>query len=137
MWTDTRLRGGERRVIHRRTVERSSHSRRIFDVLQRHVWGQTRDMSRLGSSGCIVETGLDLFVQRAVDVDELACRFARPLEQAAFGAQARELQIREPRLARAEQLALAADLEILLRELEAVRRRDERPEPLLRRVGQL
>ena len=44
-------------------------------------------------------------------------------------AQAREAEVGEARLARAEQLALAADLEVALGELEAVGRRDERLQP--------
>src|SRR5205085_1712562 len=44
---------------------------------------------------------------------------------------------RETGLTRPEQLALAADLEVFLRELEPVGRRDERFEPLDRGVGQL
>ena len=45
---------------------------------------------------------------------------AGALEQRPVGAQAREAQVAEPRLARAEQLALAAQLEVALGELEAV-----------------
>src|SRR5262245_27151275 len=93
-------------------------------------------MSRLGSCAALVETGLDLFVQRAVDVDELSGGLARTLEQLPVRTQAREFQIRETRLPRPEQLALAADLEILLGELEPVRRPDERLEPLFGRVRQ-
>src|SRR5206468_8511107 len=52
-------------------------------------------------------------------------------------AQARELQVGQAGLARAQKLSLATDLEVLLRELEAVRRRSERLEPLLRAVGEL
>ena len=70
----------------------------------------------------IGEPCLDLVVERAADVDQRLRRFARPLEQRPVGAQACELQVGQPRLARAEQLAFAADLEILLGELEPVRR---------------
>src|SRR4051812_41236016 len=110
-------------------------------------------MSRRGTTGvrprpCLNEPWLrgdaafgeacgHLVVERAVCVDERPRSLARALEQLAILAQARELQIAEARLSRPEQLPLAADLEILLRELEAVRRRDERFEPLDRRVGQL
>src|SRR6266545_4090405 len=81
---------------------------------------------RLGgcrSGGC---TGLgkarhDLVVERTADVDERACRRARLLEQRAVRAQARELQVGQAGLSRAEQLPFAADLEIFLRELETVR----------------
>src|SRR2546426_450697 len=52
-------------------------------------------------------------------------------------AQAREAEVREAALARAEQLALAAQLEVPLRELEAVRRVDERLQARLRGVRQL
>jgi len=47
-----------------------------------------------------------------------------------------ETQVGEARLARAEQLALAPELEVLLGELEAVGRVDERLQPRLRVVGQ-
>ena len=42
-----------------------------------------------------------------------------------------------PGLPRAHELALAADLEVALRELEAVGRRNHRLEPLDRRLGEL
>ena len=53
-------------------------------------------------------------------------QLAGSLEQGAVGAQAREAEVAESRLARAEQLALAAQLEVALGELEAVGRLDER-----------
>ena len=59
--------------------------------------------------------------------------FARPLEEILVAAEPDEAEIRVARLTRAEELALAADLEIALGELEAVRRRDHRLEPLRRR----
>ena len=49
----------------------------------------------------------------------------------------REAEVGEPGLARAEELALAADLEVLLGELEAVGRRDQRLEPVVRALRQL
>ena len=58
---------------------------------------------------------------------ERARRVARLLEQLAVLRDPREAEVGEPRLARAEERAAAADLEILLGELEAVRRR--RPAP--------
>src|SRR6185312_2385024 len=64
---------------------------------------------------------------------EIACA----LEQVAVGAQAREAEVAEPRLAGAEQLPLAAQLEVAFGELEAVGRLDERLQPRLRGVGQL
>ena len=93
-------------------------------------------MSGSGGWAGLWEAGVDLVGERAFDVDERAGGLARTLEERAVGAQARELQIGEPGLARAEQLPLAADLEVFLRELEAVRRRHERLQPLLRGVRQ-
>ena len=47
------------------------------------------------------------------------------------------MEVGQPRLPRAEERAAAAKVEIDLGELEAVGRRDERLEALLRRLGQL
>src|SRR5207237_10896726 len=74
---------------------------------------------------------------RAVLGRELARELAGALEQLAIGAEPCEAEIRQARLPRAEQLPLAAQLEIALRELEPVARLDERLEAGLRRVGQL
>ena len=60
-------------------------------------------------------------------VDELAGRGPRALDQVAVGPQPREAQVGEPGLARPEQLALAAQLEVDLGELEAVGRRARAP----------
>src|SRR4051812_20314227 len=68
------------------------------------------------------EEALDLVVQRARLGDEGIRSHARALDQVAVGAEAREAQVGEPGLARAEQLALAADVEVDLGELEAVGR---------------
>ena len=75
--------------------------------------------------------------ERAGPIDESGSLAARELEQRPVSAETRELQIGEARLARAEELALAADLEVSLGELEAVGRLDQRLEPLARRVRQL
>src|SRR5437588_8557223 len=83
------------------------------------------------------ELRLDQIVQRTVDVYERLRRGAGALEQVAIGAQSRELQVAEACLPRAEELALAADLQVLLCKLESVSRRNERFQPLDRRVGQL
>src|SRR6478672_425399 len=99
-----------------------------------------RSPTHASSSGLDILAGedpLDFVVQRALVVDERVGDLPRALEQLAVRAQAREPEIRDARLPRAEELALAADLEILVRELEAVGRRDERFEPRQRRVGQL
>src|SRR5437762_1409142 len=87
-----------------------------------------RERARLG----VPEQPLDLLVERPDVVDELACDFARALEQRAIGAQAREAEVGQTCLPRPEELALAPDLEVLLGQLEAVGRRDERLEPLFR-----
>src|SRR5829696_10082456 len=67
------------------------------------------------------EFGLDLVGQRAVMVDEPTRDVPRSLEQPPVCAEARELQVRQSRLSRPEQLALPAQLEVFLRQLEAVR----------------
>ena len=79
-------------------------------------------VGRVGEQALVLEPARDL---------------ARPLEEVAVRAQPHEAEIREPRLARAEQLAFAADLEIALGELEPVGRRHHRLEPLDRALGQL
>src|SRR5919197_4658970 len=58
-------------------------------------------------------------------------------EQPLVAAEMRETEIREARLPRPEQMPFAADLEVALRELEAVRRLDHRLETLARGVRQL
>ena len=85
--------------------------------------------STLRGELAVGEEALDLVVQRAGVVDELAGRLARPLDQVAVGAQAREAEVGEAGLARAEQLALAADVEVDLGQLEAVGRPDQRLQP--------
>src|SRR5215475_14107033 len=82
------------------------------------------------------EKTVDFVVQRAFVGDQLLRELARPLEQLPIGAQTREAELRQPRLPRAEQLALAPQLQVLLRQLEAVRRRDERLQPRDGRVRQ-
>ena len=95
-----------------------------------------REPRALGGRLAVGEEAVDLVVQRAFVVDELLGELARPLEQVTVGAQARETELREAGLARAEQLPLP-QLEIDLGELEAVGRPDQRLEPRLRGVGQL
>ena len=62
---------------------------------------------------------------------------AGALEQVGVLAEPREVEIGEPRLAGAEKLPFAADLEVPFCELEAVGRRHHRLEPLPRHVGEL
>src|SRR5437762_2438412 len=58
------------------------------------------------------EDAVDLVRKRPLEADELVRGPARLLEQRPVGPQAREPQVREPRLPHAEQLALAAQLEV-------------------------
>src|SRR5215210_6511936 len=93
-----------------------------------------------GSSGrqlALAEDALDLVGERAFVSDEAIGSSARALEQRAVAAPVDEVEIGDTGLARAQQLALASQLEVLLRELEAVVRIDERLQPFLRVVGQL
>ncbi len=76
----------------------------------------------------VAEHALDLVVQRPLVVEQAARGLPRPFKQRAIGAQLREGEVGEAGLARPEQLALAADLEVGLGELEAVVRADERLE---------
>ena len=69
--------------------------------------------------------------------DQLAGELAGPFEQLAVGAQAREPELGEAGLTCPEQLALAAQLKVLLGQLEAVCRLDERLQALAGIVGQL
>src|SRR5512132_4152145 len=91
------------------------------------------------SCGQIVlgEEALDLVVQRAVVVDKLIGHFAGLLQQIAVGSQASEPEVGETGLPRSQQLALSAQLQIHLRELEAVGGRHERLQTRLGRLGQL
>ena len=68
------------------------------------------------------EEGIRLGVPRAGAVDELLCELAGALEEPAVGSEAREAEVAEARLARAEELALSAKLQVALGELEAVAR---------------
>src|SRR5215212_5314849 len=83
------------------------------------------------------EEAVDLVVQRPLIKHELAGELASPLEQLAIRPKPREPKLGQPRLARAEQLALSPQLQILLCQLEAVRRLDERLQTLAGVVGQL
>src|SRR5262249_23718009 len=60
-----------------------------------------------------------------------------PLEQGAITPEGCKAEVGETRLARAEQRAASAQLEIDLRELEAVARVAERLQTRVRRIGQL
>src|SRR5262249_35858310 len=80
---------------------------------------------------------LDGVAQRPLDVDEVVCELARPLEQRPVLAQLRELEIGQPRLSRSAQLPPAADLEVLFGELEPVGRAHERLQPPRRRLRQV
>src|SRR6266511_5711064 len=95
-----------------------------------------RHMSPLcgGSRGCRALDGLD---EEPAPVCERVCLPARELEQVAIAAERCEAQAERTGLARAQQLALAADLEIALGEVEAVVRLDHRLQSRARRVGQL
>src|SRR5918996_1141227 len=77
----------------------------------------------------LAEHPLDLVVERACDVHQLTRSHAGALQQRPIGAQTREAQVGEPRLPRAQQLALSAKLEVDLRQLEPVARGDQRLEP--------
>src|SRR5437660_7906978 len=83
------------------------------------------------------ESLLDFVRQRPCVLDEVRGERAGALEQRTVAAELRELQIREPRLPRTQQLAAAAQLEVDLRELEAVGGADEGFEPGGRRIRQL
>src|SRR5204862_503707 len=80
---------------------------------------------------------LDVVGERASVLDQLGREGTCALEQRAVATQMRKLQVRQPGLTRAEQLAAAPQLEIDLRQLESVRRADERLEPRHRRVREL
>src|SRR5207253_5682212 len=83
------------------------------------------------------EQAVGLVVPRPLLVHKHARELARALEQVAVGTEAREPQVAQTRLPRAEQLPFAAQLEILLRELETVARVDEPLQTGLRGVRQL
>src|SRR5450432_2441501 len=78
-----------------------------------------------------------LVLPRAVLVAQAHGDLARLLDQIAVLPQPRELQIAPAGLTGAEQLALPSQVEIDLRELEAVGRVDERLQATFRRLGQL
>src|SRR5438552_14330693 len=85
----------------------------------------------------IAEHSLGLVLPRAFLVAQLLRERAGPFDEVAVGAQPREAQVAPARLPRAEQLPLAAQLEVDLGELEAVGRVAQRLQPRLRDVGQL
>jgi hypothetical protein len=74
---------------------------------------------------------------RPVFVAQLRREAARLLDQVAVLTELREAEVAPARLARAEELALAAKLQIRLGELEAVRCAHERVEPRAGGLGQL
>ena len=82
------------------------------------------------------ERALDLVRERAFGVDQVVGDRAGSFQQSAVLAQMREVKIGQAGLARSEQLSAAADVEVDLRELEAVVRTHERLEPLLGLLGQ-
>src|SRR6478672_11033302 len=94
-----------------------------------------RSRERVGLG--VGEETVDLVVQWALVPHQFLGQRPCLLEQSSVGAQPGEAELGQAGLARAEQLALAAQLEILLRELEAIRRLDERLQPLAGVVGQL
>ena len=85
----------------------------------------------------LAEDALDLVGERTLVVDQALGSGSRALEQRAVVPPVDEAEVGEPGLARAEELALAPELEVALGELEAVGRVDERLQPLLRVVGEL
>src|SRR5438477_9702337 len=85
----------------------------------------------------IAEHSLGLVLPRAFLVVQLLRERAGPFDEVAVGAQPREAQVAPARLSRAEQLPLAAELEVDLGELEAVRGLAERLQPRLGDIGQL
>src|SRR5438445_9031740 len=130
----------ERGIWHGQVLARSrSPNRTGLTAWQRDMSGvrplpwPLRSRGRSGAG----ELRLDQIVQRTVDVYERLRRGAGAFEQVAVGAQPRELQIAQARLPRAEELAFAANLQVLLCKLEPVSRRNERFQPLDGRVGQL
>src|SRR5918996_5300234 len=84
----------------------------------------------------VAEEPVDLVREQAL-LRETERSVARPLEELLVLAQPDEAKVGEARLACAEKLALAADLEVALGELEPVRRRDHRVEALHRVFRQL
>ena len=83
------------------------------------------------------EEAVDLVVQRAFVRDELPRELASAFEQLTVGSQAREAKLGETGLARSEQLALAAELQVLLGQFEAVGRVDKSLQAFTGVVGQL
>src|SRR5216117_1326696 len=83
------------------------------------------------------EEGVDLVLERAGRGSQLLGGGPRPLEQRPVEAHMGEAEVADAVLARPEQLAAAAQVEVDLGELEAVGRCDERLEPALRGLGQL
>src|SRR5215211_6778706 len=83
----------------------------------------------------------ELVLERLEDLvvafEELGRPAPRTHDEVTVPRETSELQIRKTGLARAEQLALAPDLQVDLGELETVRDLDERLEPPFRFLGQL
>ena len=101
--------------------------------------GQVRRGRASGEVGGVgaVEQGVCLVVPGPVLDRQGGRELAGRSSRAPVGPEAGEAQVAEARLARAEQLPLAPQLEVPLGELEPVGRLDERLEPRLRGVGQL
>src|ERR687887_797302 len=85
----------------------------------------------------MIRNAIGLLEQRPLGVDQLGRPPTGLRDQLAISRQPRELEIGEPGLARAEQLSLPTQLEVDLRELEAVGGLHEGFEAPLRLVGQL
>src|SRR5512147_836092 len=92
--------------------------------------------SRLADVLRLAEEPLDRVVEERLALEPRR-QLLGPLQEVAVRAEAGEAQVGQPGLARADELALAADLEIALGELEPVRRRDHRLQPLGRGLGEL
>src|SRR6266566_495237 len=88
----------------------------LAPALAGHVRGLSPDRS--GSGEALWDAGdrqaRGLVMPRTVLVDELASELAGSLQQLAVGAEAREAEVAEPGLARAEELALPPQLEVAL-----------------------
>src|SRR5205807_7279079 len=92
--------------------------------------GHVRKKRVLRARRSVGENAVGLVRQRAFVRDETRGLLTCLREQGAVGDEAGEAEVGEPGLACAEQLAGAPELQILLGQIEAVRRVDERLQPL-------
>src|SRR5579885_2779691 len=90
-----------------------------------------------GGRLAVSEQAVGRVLPRAVLLAQPVGKPAGLLDQVAIESEPREAQVAPPRLARAEQRALAAQVQVGLGELEAVGRVDERLQPPLGRLRQL